>query len=187
MNILGISGSLQEASLNTQLLKVSQTFMPDNISFNITSLKDIALYNEDLDNSENRPIAVEQLMEQISASDAIIFATPEYNHGVSGVLKNAIDWVSRPAFKSPLCHKPSAIITASKSPVGGARAQADLKNILSSTLSLIYPSVEMLVPIAHEKLNDSGELVDATTERHLSRYIQGFISWATKVESAIKT
>jgi len=183
MKILGISGSLKQASLNTLLLNNVESILLDNATLEILRLDDIVLYNEDLDN-EKKPEAITAFMNSIQSADALLFATPEYNHSIPGVLKNAIDWASRPAFASPLKNKPCAIITAASSPVGGARAQSDLKNVLSSTLSPVYPSVEYLLPKATEKFDSSGKLIDETAHRRLSRYIQGFVEWSSKLNNA---
>ena len=177
MKIVGISGSIRKKSLNTFLLKAAADLAPDGISFEVVKINAIAPYNEDMDN-EDKPIAITEYLNKIDEADVILFTSPEYNHGMSGVLKNAIDWASRPAFQSPLLNKPYGILTASKSPVGGARAQADLKNVLSSTLSVIYPANEYLLPNAHEKFDENGKLVDDTAIRRLKRYIEGLVSWA---------
>ena len=178
MKIIGISGSLREESLNTSLLNACVQFIPDGNEFTLFTLENIPLYNEDIDN-DNKPDEIVKFLELIRISDLVIFVSPEYNHGISGVLKNAIDWASRPAFNSPLRLKPCGLLTASKSPVGGARAQADLKNILSSTLSLVYPSVEYLLADAHEKINENGSVVDDTALRRLQRYMEELTVWAS--------
>jgi len=176
MKILGISGSLRQASLNTQLLNNVGIVLPINTFLEIQLLDNLLLYNEDFDNDQ-KPAGVQLFQNNIREADALIFATPEYNHSIPGVLKNALDWASRPSFESPLKSKPCAILSAAASPVGGARAQADLKNVLSSTLSFVYPSVEYLLPLAHEKFDDSGNLTDETAQRRLKKYIVGFINW----------
>ena len=176
MKIIGISGSIREKSLNTFLLKAAADLVPDEIEFEVVKINAIPLYNEDIDN-EDKPITITEYLNKINEADVILFTTPEYNYGMSGVLKNAIDWASRPAFDSPLLNKPYGILSASKSPVGGARAQADLKNVLSSTLSVIYPAIEYLLPNAHEKFDENDKLVDNTATRRLKRYVEGLVSW----------
>lgn len=177
MKLLGISGSLRKNSFNTQLLKSAAQFLPEGCDFEILPIGGLPHYNEDLD-TENKPPEVATFLKSIESASVLLFASPEYNHSMSGVLKNAIDWASRPAFQSPLLNKPCGILTASMSPVGGARAQADLKNVLSSTLSKIFPANEYLLPAAQEKFNTEGELVNSTALRRLERYIQGLIAWA---------
>lgn len=179
MQIIGISGSLRNNSLNTWLLNAAAELMPVGVDFKIVKIDQVPLYNEDSD-GEDKPIAVRELLTRIHKAGAVLFASPEYNHGISGVLKNAIDWASRPAFQSVLLNKPCGILTASKSPVGGARAQADLKNVLSSTLSFVYPTVEYLLPNAHEKFDAQGQLIDDTAQRRLQRYVEGLIVWADR-------
>lgn len=179
MKILGISGSLRKNSLNTSLLLAAPEFMPGDVDFELARIGHIEFYNEDIDNEE-KPTAVAEFLARINTADILLFSSPEYNHGMSGVLKNAIDWASRPAFKSPLLYKPCGILTASRNLVGGARAQADLKNVLSSTLSIIYPAHEYLLPNAHEKFDGDGVLVDDAAIRRLRQYVEGLVSWAGK-------
>lgn len=180
MRLVAISGSLREHSFNTQLLNAAAKFLPEHYEFEMLNISQLDHYNEDID-SENKPAAVVRFLESIENASVLLFASPEYNHSMSGVLKNAIDWASRPAFQSPLLNKPCGILTASKSPVGGARAQADLKNVLSSTLSQIVPATEYLLPDAHEKFNAEGELTDPIALRRLKRYVEGLITWANGI------
>ena len=176
MKIIGISGSLRQGSHNTALLDAVARICPENIKFEICNIGNIPLYNEDLD-GDKKPASVRNFIESISSADAVLFSTPEYNYSISGVLKNAIDWASRPAFQSSFRMKPCGILTVSKSPVGGARAQADMKVILSSMLSPVFPAIEFLLPNAHEMFNESGNLTDEQAKRRLERYISGFIEW----------
>ena len=177
MNILGISGSLRAGSYNTLLLQNAAARLESPHRLAIHSLEGIPLYNEDLEDDQ-RPAPVQGLLDAIEGADALLFATPEYNHSVSGVLKNALDWASRPAFKSVLTGKPAGVLTAAMSPVGGARAQMHLKDILSSTLTPVYTAPDYLLPMAHEAFNDKGELTDANAIRRLKRYLSGLVDWA---------
>jgi chromate reductase len=119
----------------------------------VFELDDIPLYNADLDTDELRPHEVRRLKDGITAAEALLMTTPEYNHSVPGVLQNAIDWASRPALKSPLVGKPVAIAGASPSAVGTARAQQQLKLVLMSTLALVLPHPGVLIAQAHEKFD----------------------------------
>ena len=177
MKIVGISGSIRSKSFNTLLLSAAAQFLPQNADFVMLAIDRLDHYNEDLD-SDRKPPEVSIFLREIESASVILFASPEYNHSMPGVLKNAIDWASRPAFKSPLLNKPCGILTASMSQVGGARAQADLKNVLLSTLSRIYPANEYLLPNAHEKFDAEGRLIDATALRRLKRYVEGLVAWA---------
>ncbi len=117
------------------------------------------------------PIAeVENLKMQISKADALVIATPEYNYSVSGALKNAIDWVSRPAYKSVLKHKPTAVLSASMAFTGGVRAQAHLKAILSGTLTTLIPAPEAVIGSVQNLVND-GVLTDTTTRQRLDKLL----------------
>lgn len=173
MKIVAISGSLRKASYNTWLLEAAKSFFPAGTEVIIYPIDDLPLYNQDLD-GEQKPGSVVKLKQQITEADGLLIATPEYNYGVPGGLKNAIDWVSRPAYKSPLVNKPVAVLSASMSPVGGARVQAQLKQVLLGVLAEVYNAPELLVPVAHQQFSDSGVLQNAETAKKLERFITDF-------------
>jgi chromate reductase, NAD(P)H dehydrogenase (quinone) len=180
MKLLGISGSLRKGSYNTGLLEAAARLLPQGVELTIVGCGDIPLYNKDLD-AEKKPEAVLQLLQEVRYADGVLFATPEYNYSFSGVLKNAIDWASRPAYKSVLAGKPAAIISASGGPVGGARAQAHLCQVLSATLSPVVPAPSFLVPMAQDKFDKNGLLTDEDTKRRLARYIGDFVLWVNRL------
>lgn len=175
VKIIGISGSLRKESFNTRLLKAAGRLAGGKAEFAVFDLAAIPPYNQDLD-TETPPEAVAKLKSAIEGSDGILFATPEYNYGISGVLKNAIDWASRPAFKSVLAGKPSGILSASRGATGGARAQAQLKQVLAGTLTPIYPAPELLLGSAHEAF-DGAEVADEAARKRLERYVTGYVEW----------
>jgi chromate reductase len=177
--LLGFSGSLRKGSHNTALLRVAATVLPDHAELELYDYREVPLYDEDLD-GVHPPEAVIRMRQAINHADGLVIATPEYNHGIPGVLKNAIDWASRPAFKSSLTHKPVAVLTASKSPVGGARGQAALRQVLGGTLSPIFPHVEMLIGTVHEQFDALGNLEDAKTKQRLQSYLAQFVEWIRK-------
>lgn len=177
MNIVAISGSLRSGSLNTLLLKAAREYFPDSVSYQYLSI-DLPLYNEELDGDE-KPAAVVAAKELIAAADAILIATPEYNYGIPGGLKNALDWISRPAYKSPVAGKPIALMSASKSPTGGARAQGQLKLVLAGMLAQSYSAPEFLVPLAHQVFSSDGQLIDTELARKLQRFIGDFYAWSS--------
>ena len=166
INVLGLAGSLREGSLNRKLLRAAQTLAPEGIRFEVHDLKDIPLYNGDID-GETRPAPVTAFKQAIAQADALLIATPEYNYGISGVLKNALDWASRPGFKSVLVRKPTAIIGASPGLIGTARAQAQLKITLLSTLACVLPHPEITVGTAQDKFDTHGHLIDPATRDRL--------------------
>ncbi len=129
--LLGLSGSIRRGSKNTTIPRTLAERMDDGVSLTVFPLDDGPLYNSDLE-GERLPDAVRALKSAIGQSDGIVLCSPEYNHGMSGVLKNALDWASRPAFNSPLKNKSCRTMTSSPGYVGGARAQAQMQDTLSS-------------------------------------------------------
>jgi len=178
MKIIGLSGSLRRDSYNTRLIAAAAE-LADAAEVVWYDYADVPLYTEDREGAD-RPEAVTRLLDAIESADALLFATPEYNHSISGVLKNAIDWASRPAFESVLVGKPSGIVSAAMSPIGGARAQQHLKTILASTLTPVYVANEYLLPLAHQAFDEAG-LTDVTARRRLQSYINGLAQWAGEV------
>jgi len=179
MKILGLSGSLRRDSYNTRLLAAAAA-LAEPAELSIYDYAAVPLYSEDVE-GEGRPAAVNDLLAAIAGADALLLATPEYNHSISGVLKNAIDWASRPAFASVLVGKPTAVVSAAMSPIGGARAQQHLKVILASTLTPLYPANEYLLPLAQQAFDQSGALSDEIARDRLRRFMQGFVQWAGSV------
>ncbi len=174
MNILLLSGSFREGSFNNSLLKTTKSFLTEH-STDSYAIEQLPFYADKLD-GENRPDVVKNFIAKVEAADAIIIATPEFNHSIPAVLKHAIDWASRPAFESPLKGKKVTILSASPSPAGGVHAQAHLKHILDSTLSVIFPSITYTLADAYKKV-DNGKLVDEQSITRLERHIKNFIDW----------
>ena len=177
MRVLGISGSLRSNSLNTSLLKAVHGLISEEHQLAIYGIGDLPHYNEDID-GDNQPETVINWLNTLRDADVLLFAVPEYNHSISGVLKNAIDWASRPAFASVLVNKPAGVLSASMAPVGGARAQLHMKTVLASTLTPVYPAVEYLLPTAQNAFDSDGTLTDETAKRRLKRYVGGLLDWA---------
>lgn len=177
MNILGISGSLRKGSLNTLLLHAAGGILAESgAKLTEFDLSDIPFYNADLD-GDNKPESVMALINAIDRADALLFVTPEYNYSIPGVLKNAIDWASRPGYQSILKNKPAAMLTASISPVGGARAQIHLRDILAATLTPVYQAPDCLLPLAQHAFTEDGSLKDEQSRERLKRYMNGFLGW----------
>lgn len=180
MNVLGIAGSLREGSFNRKLLRAAVMLAPDDMRIEVFDLAPIPLYNADLDTDERRPDAVHRLKTAIAEADALLIATPEYNHSVPGVLQNAIDWASRPGMKSPLADKSAAIMGASPGAAGTARAQQQLKLVLLSTLALVMPHPGVLVARAGEKFTD-GKLSDEATREFVAAFLRDLRKWTARV------
>jgi chromate reductase len=161
IRIAGISGSLRQASFSTALIKLLAARVSQPIELSFVDISEIPLYNEDLD-GENKPAAVNAVNAAIAQADGVLFVTPEYNHGVPGVLKNALDWISRPVFNSVLKGKPVSIISSSFAFTGGVRAQYQLRETLTSLMAHVVPGPEVVVGGVHTKFQDEA-FVDETT------------------------
>jgi chromate reductase len=183
VRILGVSGSLRRGSFSTSLIRL----LSPRCTLTLADISDVPLYNGDLDGDE-KPAAVTAFNDAIAVSGGILFVTPEYNHGVPGVLKNALDWVSRPAFKSVLKDKPVSIITSSLAVTGGVRAQYQLRETLVAMLANIVPGPEVVVGGIHTKFKDEVFLDEATLKfmleliERLQSAILGLCAFAKKGE-----
>ena len=174
MNILCLSGSFHSRSRSLAVIDALAALLGGH-SVQVPRLGTLPFYCEDLD--RDKPPVVQLFLQMVSEADAIICVTPEYNHSIPAVLKNALDWASRPAFQSPLKGKPVTFITQAPSPVGGARAQAHLKLVLDSTLSRIHPAHEMMLAGIERMLDAEGRLVDEQALRRLQRHLEDFLGF----------
>lgn len=179
--ILGISGSLRRGSYNTALLRTAGEVAPDGVEVSIfEGLRDIPPYDDDLRQAAPQP-AVEKLKDAIRSADAVLFATPEYNHGVPGVLKNAIDWVSRPVPENPLLNKPTAIMGASGGLMGTVRAQQQLREVLQGFTPVLH-TPEVLVSSAGSRFDDQGALTDGLTRDFVRTLVANLVDWAEQLK-----
>ncbi|MFM7227974.1 MAG: NADPH-dependent FMN reductase [Betaproteobacteria bacterium] len=169
MHILGISGSLRQGSLNTAALRSCAALLPDGVTFSLADLAAVPLYNEDL-RVQGLPPSVQQLREQIKAADAIVIATPEYNYSFPGVLKNAIDWASRPP-EQPFDGKPIALIGATPGGLGTSRAQYQLRQVFIYLNGHVLNRPEVMISAAPSKFDADGKLVDETTTENLRKLL----------------
>jgi chromate reductase len=156
--LLGLSGSIRQGSTNTIILRTLAERLDGDVSLTVLPLDDVPLYNSDLE-GDRLPDSVRALKSAIAQSDGIILCSPEYNHGMSGVLKNALDWASRPAFNSPLKNKPCLAMTSSPGYVGGARAHAQIQETLSSALARVVARPQVVIAGVMQKIAN-GRLVD---------------------------
>ena len=175
--MLGIAGSLRTRSLNRALLRAAVALVPDDLRIDTFDLADIPPYNADIDTEEARPAAVAALKAAIAEANGVLLVTPEYNFGVSGVLKNALDWASRPAFRSPMAHKPTGIMGVSRSSKGTARAQEQLKLVLLGMITPVFPHAGVTVGRAGEKFDDALRLTDEGTRDAVQHYLTAFRDW----------
>ncbi|HEX8533030.1 MAG TPA: NADPH-dependent FMN reductase [Allosphingosinicella sp.] len=176
LRILGFAGSLRRASYNRALLRAAREQAPDGMIITIFDLIDIPLYNGDAEAS-GEPPAVARLRQEIRSADGILMVTPEYNHGVPGVLKNAVDWCSRPPQDAALARKPVGLMGASPGSTGTARAQSQLRQSFEFTSSYAMPQPEFLMARANEKFDAEGKLTDEPTRLFLQRFLRAFADW----------
>lgn len=177
LNIAGICGSLRRGSYNRATLAAAQELAPGGVTIDIIDLHDTPLFNQDVE-AEGWPAPVQALRDRVAAADAVIFAVPEYNYSVPGVLKNAIDWLSRPEGKAPLNGKPCTIIGATPSMIGTARAQMHLRQIVFYNAMPLLPTGEILIGRAMDKFDEAGRLTDEDTRKRLGDLMAKFTDWA---------
>jgi chromate reductase len=184
VRVLGISGSLRRDSHNTKLLRAAGEIVEQRgAEFEVfEGLKAIPPYDEDDDFGDGPP-AVADLKRALAAADAVLFATPEYNSSIPGVLKNAIDWASRPPSASPLRNKPVAVIGASTGMFGAVGAQADLRRVLGSAGARVT-EVELAVGRAHEHLDEAGRPLDQAQDEALHDSVLVLLGELENVEVA---
>ena len=181
LKILGIPGSLRQASFNRFALVAAQALLPAGASLDIFELAGIPVYNQDLD--KQPPARVVEMKARVRAADAILFATPEYNYSMPGVLKNAIDWASRPYGDSAWQGKPLAVMSASVGVQGGARAQYHLRQ--SFVFLNMYPvnQPEVLIANAAQRFNERGELTDETARDLIRKLLAELVAWTRKLKA----
>jgi chromate reductase len=160
VRIVGISGSLRKASFSTALLRILAQRAAPAMQIEVVTLEDIPPYNEDLDRKPEIP-AVAAFKRAIAESDGVLIATAEYNHGIPGVLKNALDWASRPVFESCFKHMPVSILSSSLAFTGGVRAQYQLRETLISMQAHLVMGPEVVVGGVHNKLEGDLHLDDS--------------------------
>ena len=180
IHVLGFSGSLRKASFNTGLLNEAGRLLPEGMTFETFDLSPIPFYNADVD-AEGAPESVRHFKERIAAADALLIATPEYNYSVTGVLKNAIDWASRPPKDSPLNGKPIALMGAG-GVYGTVRAQLHLRQIFVFTGSHVMIKPDVHVMRSWEKFDSEGNLTDDETRERVAQLLVGLRDWTLRLK-----
>lgn len=175
IRVLGISGSLRNGSFNTAMLEEAGKMMPEGVEFTTVSLAGIPLFNAD-EEAMGDPEPVSRLKQEIAAADGVLIATPEYNYSVPGVLKNALDWASRPARQSSLHQKPIAMMGAGGM-LGTVRAQMHLRDILLHSDARVLTKPELYVSRGAEKFDAQGRLIDEGTRLQLQKLVRAFSEW----------
>jgi len=179
ISVLGICGSLRQGSFNRAALNTAIELRPPGMEVTVADISQIPLYNEDV-RAQGFPPPVETLRQQIKAADALLFACPEYNYSMSGVLKNAIDWASRPP-DQPFAGKPAAIIGAAAGMAGSARAQGDLRR--SMVFLDMHPinKPEVLIFQAQNKFDANGRLTDDVARGLLGDLMKALAAWTRQL------
>lgn len=172
--ILGLSGSLRRASLNTGLLRAAVEVAPPGVTLDPGEIRDIPLYDGDREAAEGIPAAVSALTERLAAADGLLLVSPEYNGGVPGVLKNALDWMSRGPGLAVLRGKPVAVIGASPGAFGATHAQLHWLPVLRALAMRPWFEGRLTVARAGDLFDEAGRLTDAGTRARLEAFVAGF-------------
>lgn len=180
VSILGFAGSLRKNSFNKSILGAAMELLPMDAKLESFDLEGIPPFNQDLENQ--LPEKVKEFKAKIRAADAILIATPEYNYSIPGVLKNAIDWGSRPFGDNAFEDKPVALMGASPGMLGTARAQYHLRQtcVFLDMHPLNRP--EVMVPFANEKIDNDGKVTDQKTREKIRELLEGLAVWTRRLK-----
>ena len=180
LKILAFAGSLRKGSYNKALVRAAVEVAPENVAMEVFDLEGIPLFNQD--NENNLPSKVREFKEKIRNADALLIATPEYNYSMPGVLKNAIDWASRPYQDNALTNKPVAIMSASVGKLGGARAQYHLRQ--SFVFLNMYPvnQPEVMLSNAADNIDANGRLTNEQTRMLIKQLIEALVAWTNRLK-----
>jgi len=178
--ILGFAGSLRKGSYNKALLRAAMELLPKDAKLEIFDLEGIAPFNQDLETQ--MPEKVMEFKTKIRAADAILIATPEHNYSIPGVLKNAMDWASRPYGDNSFEGKPVAVMSASVGMLGGARAQYHLRQTFVFLNMHPINKPEVIVPFASQKINEKGKVTDETTKKFIKELLENLVAWTRRLK-----
>lgn len=178
VRVLGIAGSLRRHSLNAATLRAALDLAPDGMIIEIFDIAPIPLYNEDV-RQQGFPASVADLRARIKAADGLLIVTPEYNYSIPGVLKNAIDWASRPP-EQPFDGKPIGLMGAAAGVMGSGRAQSHLRQCFVFLNGLVMNRPEVVIPTAQSKFDADGKLTDQTSRAFIAAHLAAFESWVRR-------
>jgi chromate reductase len=179
VKILGFVGSLRKGSFNKALMRAAVELTPEDATIEIFNLEGIPPFNQDLE--DQPPPSVKEFKAKIKKADALLIASPEYNYSIPGVLKNAIDWASRPHIDKVFDDKPVAIMSASSGRLGGARAQYHLRQ--SFVFLNMYPvnRPEVMLPSAQQHIDENGRLTNEETRQLIRQLLEELVRWTRKL------
>lgn len=182
VTIIGISGSLRKDSINTGLLKAAAKNAPEGCQVIVESIKDIPLYNGDIEDTQGIPTPAASLKENIAAADGLLIATPEYNNSIPGVLKNTIDWISRPPKDRPkvFANRPVGIIGATPGSSGTSFSQYAWLPVFRILGAQVWSGKLLWIANASDKFDKNGVLIDESTLKHVAEYMNGFVHFIKK-------
>ena len=181
--VVAFSGSLRRGSYNRALIRAAQELAPEDMTIVPLEIGGLPFFNADLE-AEGDPPAVAAFKTAIREADGVLIASPEHNDGIPGVLTNAIDWASRLPGNAPLTGKPVALMGASPSQIGTARAQLHLRQLLSHVHARTLPSPEVLVPQAHQRFDADLRLIHEPTRHVIARLLERFDNWIEREQAA---
>jgi chromate reductase len=183
--VVAFAGSLRRGSFNRALLQAAKQLAPDGMSIELIEIGTLPFYNADVE-AEGDPPSVAAFKASVREADGVLIATPEYNDGIPAVLTNAIDWGSRLPGRAPLAGKPVALVGASPSQVGTARAQLHLRQLLSHVHARTLPPPELLVSVAHQRFDGDLQLTHEDTRRVLAGLLERFARWIARERAAVE-
>ena len=182
VRILGIAGSLRRGSYNQAALRAAKLLVPENSGIDIFQLDGIPMFNED--DEKRPPSSVAELKKRIRSANSVLIVTPEYNYSIPGVLKNAIDWASRPHDDNAWSGKPAAIMGASVGPIGTARAQQHLRQILVALNLFLLNTPEVVIADAAHRFNEDGNLIHEPTKQLIQELLQNVVDFTRRLSYA---
>ena len=183
--IIGFAGSLRKKSYNRALLEAARELAPEGVLVETIEIGELPFYNADVE-ALGDPPSVAGFKAALQQADGLLIATPEYNDGIPGVLANALDWASRLPGRAPLAGKPVAVMGASPSQIGTARAQYHLRQILAHVHARTLPPPELLVAQAHHRFDPELRLTDDTTRKVLRSLLERFDRWIERERAALQ-
>ncbi len=186
MKIVGMVGSLRRQSIHRALLEEARARIGGvdaAVELGVVGLEGVPLFDQDVE-AEGIPEGVAALRAEIERADGVLIATPEYNHGVPGVLKNAIDWLSRPPRPHPFDGKPVGVAGATPGAFGTRAAQYQLRQSLTALNALVMPQPQLLIRGAGSVFDDEGKLIDSGTAEHLERFLAALVAWVERLRSS---
>ena len=179
VRILGIAGSLRRDSYNRAALRAATELTPEGATIEVFELDGLPGFNQD--EEQNPPAKIVELKQRVRDADAILFVTPEYNYSVPGVLKNAIDWASRPYGDNAWNGKPAAIMGASIGTIGTARAQYHLRQMMVFLNMFPINQPEVMIANASERFDAQGNLTDDETKEFIRQLLQSLVDWTMRI------